>query len=170
MEQNKVLCDYRQYVERHKECVEKGFAILEPFLREYLSGEEFALLSQNIRVHDQSKFQDDEFFAYAEYFYGDKEKARSEFEKAKNLHKSRNPHHPEYWKSKSEEMPRVFVVEMVLDWWSFGLMKDDLGEIFEFYKKQKGGLNLTKNEAEIVEKVMSAIEEVQENLRGKSAR
>lgn len=157
--EEKILKNYKQYINKHKKCVEKGFSILKPFLKDFLSQEEFSALSKNIKAHDNSKFQDDEFFAYAEHFYGNK--SGSNFEQAKRLHKARNPHHPEYWKTKNEEMPKIYVVEMVLDWWSFGIMQNNPSEIFSFYHSHQEGLNLTKSETKTVEQILSAIKQVQ---------
>ncbi len=162
MKTNKTVRDYKDYINKHKKCVEKAFYISKPFLKEILNKEELSLLSKNVKIHDNSKFQEDEFFPYAEYFYGNKDKAKNSFEQAKTLHKSRNPHHPEYWKINNEEMPKVYVAEMVLDWWAFSIMKNNPKEIFNFYNENKEKLNLTTKETQTVEQILLFIEKSQE--------
>ena len=130
MKNDKILIDYKNYIDKHKENVVKGYSMLQPFLKEFLSKEEFSLLSKNVEIHYNSKYQDDEFYSYAEHFFGGKNRSNNSFEQAKSLHKSRNPHHPEYWKNNNKEMPKVYIVEMVLDWWSFSISKDKPKEIF----------------------------------------
>ena len=165
MEKNTVFDNYKKYIDDHKNCVERGFLLLKPSLSSLLNNEEIFLLSKNVKAHDASKYQDDEFYPYAEHFFGDKQASKNDFEIAKHLHKSRNPHHPEYWKSKNEEMPKIYVFEMVLDWWSFGIMKNDPAEIFTYYINHKNELNLTDFETKVVNQVLSLIEQTQEQSR-----
>lgn len=87
-------------------------------------------------THDISKLKHDEFFPYAEWFYGDygikltnKERTMEENEKheevreaflhAWNLHSARNEHHCEYWVDESGHplpMPKNRILEMISDW------------------------------------------------------
>lgn len=66
-------------------------------------------LIANGQIHDNSKFKGIEF---EHLFYGDP--LLSEVVKH---HQSVNPHHPEYWGS-IHDMPKVYVAEMVCDWYS----------------------------------------------------
>ena len=77
------------------------------------------------------------------------------FKESVKLHKSRNAHHKEYWEN--EEMPTVFIVEMVCDWWSFSLAKNKPLEIFDWFETNQQKLSLSENEKEVVECVFEEI-------------
>lgn len=66
-------------------------------------------LISNGQIHDNSKFKGIEF---EHLFYGD-----PLLPEIIKHHQSVNPHHPEYWGS-IHEMPRVYVAEMVCDWYA----------------------------------------------------
>lgn len=80
-----------------------------------------------LRHHDQSKFDPEEFYAYAQHFYGDG--APTEFALAWLRHIHRNKHHwqhwifPDGWELEGVDiyggalvMPEVYVREMISDW------------------------------------------------------
>ena len=66
-------------------------------------------LISNGQIHDNSKFKGIEF---DHLFYGD-----PLLPEVVKHHQSINPHHPEYWGS-IHDMPRVYVAEMVCDWYA----------------------------------------------------
>jgi len=66
-------------------------------------------LIANGQIHDNSKFKGIEF---DHLFYGD-----PLLPEVVKHHQSINPHHPEYWGS-IHSMPRVYVAEMVCDWYA----------------------------------------------------
>lgn len=79
-------------------------------------------------VHDLSKYSPTEFLIGAKYYQGDKspngeERAVKGYSEAWMHHKGRNRHHYEYWTDMNREtrcyesvpMPRVYLVEMVMD-------------------------------------------------------
>jgi len=71
-------------------------------------------LIKNGYQHDNSKFSGIEW----EYLNGELEIADKEkLEMAILQHSKANPHHPEYWGG-IENMPRVYVAEMICDWYS----------------------------------------------------
>ena len=82
-------------------------------------------------MHDVSKFRPSEWFAYAEYFYGEnggdgefhEPGVKQEFDAAWLRHIHRNDHHHQHWilrydegKTKALKMPEECVVEMICDW------------------------------------------------------
>ena len=82
------------------------------------------LFTDNLYLHDLSKFSAIESFAYALYFSEPKTpQSQKDFDLAWLHHKHNNPHHPEYWFNVDrsgtvvvEAMPRIYVFEMVADW------------------------------------------------------
>lgn len=63
-------------------------------------------------IHDNSKFYGIEWL----YLHEDvKNTEPGMFQVAVQQHQTRNPHHPEYWDG-IENMPRLYLAEMVCDW------------------------------------------------------
>lgn len=142
----KIYKEYFNYVMEHKRnvwktCKARGL---------YLQG----------ITHDLSKFSLFEFFAYAEYFYGEygvkcKDKYGTEvlksrnnivgikyqeccfkFEKAWQHHYLNNKHHWNYWLSEDDmalPMPDKYMLEMICDWEAMALKFGDSAQ--EFYLK-----------------------------------
>ena len=67
-------------------------------------------------IHDNSKFHGIEWL----YLHDDLKACEPEmFQMALTQHQTRNPHHPEYWDG-IDNMPRVYLAEMVCDWHARG--------------------------------------------------
>ena len=160
--------NYKKYIEFHRSNVEKAYKLLNSFIIDNfnLTAEEIGILNKNIENHDLSKYDDDEFAPYALYFYGKEkdEKVVQNFKDAVSIHKMKNPHHYEYWTSKYLEMPTIYIIEMVCDWWAFSLQKKKYLEILTWYKNNKNRLNLGENEKRKVEQILSFISEFENNL------
>jgi len=133
-------------------------------------------------VHDISKLYPSEFFAYAGYFYKDKNKYCIKFSKAWAHHFTKNKHHWEYWLSSPileynkietmsdlntmfngasweiPEMPKVFVKEMVCDWIGAGIVYSGKRDLKEWYDKNKNKIRLNLKTRELVDRL------VQENI------
>jgi hypothetical protein len=108
-----------------------------------------------------------------EYFYGDKDEDK--FNQAWLHHIHNNEHHWQYWvlimddgdtgekgKVVALEMPKVYVWEMVADWWSFSWRSGKLTEIFDWYDSHKGGIILHENTRKLVEDILAEIRELVE--------
>jgi hypothetical protein len=154
------LEEYRTYVVEHKERV-KQYA---DWLKENLPGlfnepglEDFDEL---IEEHDESKFSEEEFEPYAQHFYGTKDND-FEFDKAWEHHWLNNEHHPEYWNG--EDMPYIYILEMICDWGSFGIKEENYKELIDFYYSEARDdeeKNLSDNTKKIIEEILSKIERV----------
>ncbi|MCF8002324.1 MAG: DUF5662 family protein [Halanaerobiales bacterium] len=75
-------------------------------------------------THDISKFSGSEFWAYAAYFYKDKEKYKHQFEMAWRHHYFNNKHHWQHWidrEGKPIEIPDQYIEQMIIDWEAMGL-------------------------------------------------
>ncbi len=97
---------------RHIENVKDGCIILAGRLLENGEDEFAKQLIANGYVHDNSKFSGIEW----EYLHDDmKESETEKFLLAAKQHVKTNQHHPEYWAG-IENMPRIYVAEMVCDW------------------------------------------------------
>ena len=76
------------------------------------------IISQNIDIHDMSKYSEEEFEPYRRHFHSvnEKEKEESTFDYgiAWQHHKDNNKHHWQYWSERHivNDMPWQYVVEM----------------------------------------------------------
>ena len=156
---------YDEYLNSHVSNVKKGYDWLCINLPELIKPELADAIAENIYMHDQSKYSDEEYVPYAEYFYGKSKskKVESDFNYAWLHHIHYNPHHWQYWVLKHDdepeealEMPEEYVIEMICDWWSFSHKTGNLSEIFGWYEKHKG-MTLHENTRKLVEKILDKI-------------
>lgn len=111
------------YLKEHIDNVKRALDILLPYIKKplKLSQKDIENLERLIKYHDKSKYQYVEFMPYADHFFGRKKLIDEDFKIATTLHKARNPHHPEFWDKgdkKPINMPKLYIIEMVCDWWS----------------------------------------------------
>lgn len=157
---------YDEYLEQHIANVNKAaewmadhFEDVRIALEAWKSGGGYLFPS-----HDNSKFSDEEYKAYDDYFYGTKKALVEEkFNYAWLHHIHNNPHHWQHWVLKNDdgpeealEMPYEYVVEMISDWWSFSFAKENLYEIFDWYEAHKNMI-LHKNTRKLVEEFLDKI-------------
>lgn len=161
--------EYDNYLEQHKGNVRKGFEWFQenlPGVIENIPDVEWHLCFN----HDNSKTEPDEYDAYDKYFYG---KNRSyqvvqDFNYAWLRHIHRNPHHWQYWVLINDDpdlgeiildMPDIYIIEMICDWWSFSWSKGDLTEIFKWYEERKEHIKLSEKTRRIVENILNMMKE-----------
>lgn len=122
--------------------------------------------------HDISKYSEDEYYAYDDYFYPKEENpyAKEQFRYAWLHHQNNNPHHWQYWVLINDEdsikplqMPDSYVYEMVADWGSFAYQKQDGSELIKWYESHKDKMILhedtRKNVEELVPELARLIDE-----------
>lgn len=160
---------YDQYLAKHKEYVKKGYDWLLENLPELVK--DIPNLGWQCGfAHDQSKSEPDEYEAYDAYFYGGNRsfKVVQEYRKAWLLHLHRNPHHWQHWILINDnpkegeiliEMPIIYILEMVCDWWAFSWAKGNLQEIFKWYDEHKNYMKLHPNTRKNVEEILGKIKE-----------
>lgn len=83
-------------------------------------------LLSRVELHDNSKWRYDEFWAYLNHFYSNKDESPldPEFDLACERHYSRNPHHVDYWRLEGrtpDEMTFGAICEMLADWVSMSV-------------------------------------------------
>ncbi len=85
----------------------------------------------NGRIHDKSKFEGIEW----KYLHNDVKEDNPElFEAAWLQHIKTNPHHPEYWLDGIKEMPKIYLSELVCDWYARSMEFGD--NIWEWVKEK----------------------------------
>lgn len=117
--------------------------------------------------HDDSKWSNEEYDAYDNFFYGNRShKVVNDFDYAWLHHIRNNPHHWQHWvlieddtgRPKALEMPLHYVIEMICDWWSFSFKKGDLREVFKWYDDHKDKMILHPSTRKRVEEILDAID------------
>lgn len=174
---------YEEYLRQHIGNVQKGYQWIKDNLPELVSVDNYfeeasyyGELDDIIAQHDKSKrtklpdadqYYDlkCEYDAYAEYFYGEQtDEVKAAFDKAWLAHIHANPHHWQHWMLQNDEdglvlldMPYVFVIEMISDWWAFSWKENNLYEIFNWYDKNKKGILLSDKTRKTVEHILDTI-------------
>jgi hypothetical protein len=154
---------YKQYVDTHKKNVEKFASWLKENCPEVFEGVNINAFDAQIAEHDESKFSEEEFEPYARFWYNDTEHYDydPEYEAAWEHHYMNNEHHSEYWNG--DDMPLLYILEMICDWGSFSIAKGNLNELSEYYyeeAKEDDEKNLSDATQEIIEDILSRINAV----------
>ena len=158
--------EYKNYIIEHRARVAKFADWLKENLPSVFEGIDMELFDEMIRDHDESKFSEEEFEPYAQKFY--KQDAYGKplsyipgWEEAWKHHYMNNEHHPEFWLG--EDMPYIYILEMLCDWGSFSIDKGDLKELSDFYfnqAKDDPEKNLSDATKEIIEDIISRIDTI----------
>ena len=175
---------YDDYIVVHKDCVMKAVKwifsrIPSEKLNDIFPQLNTMQLAENVEMHDQSKYSLAEYGPYDSYFYGERTDTVEEaFDYAWLSHLHRNPHHWQYWVLKEDdapatdsmmsikclEIPDVYILEMIADWWSFSWKnylashdKSDLYEIFNWYNDHTDKIAMNSKSREKVETVLNLI-------------
>lgn len=152
--------EYITYVKEHKERVQQFAEWLRGQCSEVFEGVDLDAFNDIIQEHDESKLAEPEFEAYAQHFYGSKNNDL-EFNEAWKHHWMNNEHHPEFWLG--EDMPYIYILEMLCDWGSFSIASGNLRELSKFYYEQARDdkeKNLSDNTKTIIEEILDKINSV----------
>ena len=150
----------RKYILEHKANVKKFADWLKENLPELFENIDLDLFHELIAEHDDSKFSEEEFEPYAQKWFGNK-KETLEYEEAWKHHWTNNEHHPEFWLG--EDMPYIYILEMICDWGSFSIKSGDFTELSDFYfnkAKDDEEKNLSDNTKIIIEEILEKINSV----------
>ena len=163
---------YDDYLQKHINAVKIAFDWLTTNLPELFKGYDSDVLGSIIGHHDNSKWDDEEYFAYCEYFYGESrtQEVEDNFDYAWLHHQHNNPHHWQHWLlreddggTKALEMDYIYVIEMICDHWAFSWVKGDLFEIFNWYDQNKSKMILHPNTQSLYEDILEKIKQKLEN-------
>lgn len=160
--------EYYDYLDQHVSSVKRAWEeILYPALlidSDY-TADIFTSISENIENHDKSKYSEEEFDPYLNYFYPleGKESPKDEFNYAWLHHQKVNPHHWQYWilvndddgTNRPLDIPFEYVCEMLCDWSSFHYFKDPKSTANQWYKDNKDRIILSDNTRQLVEELLN---------------
>ena len=175
--------EYDRYLAKHREYVQHGAKwivdnISKKKLFEIVPNLDILEFSRNIKLHDSSKYTPIEYYAYDDYFYGEKvtPEVAEAFDYAWLHHIHNNPHHWQYWILKEDDslgmgdcifvkcldIPDNYLVEMIADWWSFSWdkynnsgKKRDLYEIFNWYDQHVDKIAMSPNSEQKVKNLLT---------------
>ena len=164
---NMVTEDLDGYLEENKKYIEEHIANVKKFadwlvenLPELFDGKDLDAFYEIIDEHDESKFSEEEFEPYAQKWFGNGEKSLA-YEEAWKHHWMNNEHHPEHWFG--EDMPYIYILEMICDWGSFSIKSGNFRELSDFYytkAKDDEEKNLSENTKMIIEEILDKINSV----------
>lgn len=150
----------KKYIEEHKANVKKFANWLKENLPELFTDIDIELFDDMIAEHDDSKFSEEEFEPYAQKWFNNSGKT-PEYEAAWKHHWMNNEHHPEFWLG--EDMPYIYILEMLCDWGSFSIKSGNMKELSDFYftkAKDDEEKNLSENTKIIIEEILEKIDSV----------
>lgn len=163
---------YNEYIKEHKNNVHRAFEWMEKNIPEiFVSPYEDLLAECRYQCdfnHDNSKYDEDEYEAYDLYFYGGNRSYEvvQNFNEAWLTHIHKNKHHWQHWvlinddPDKGEiilDMPDVYIIEMICDWWSFSWKSGKLDEMLTWYENHKDYMKLSKYTRMKVEYILTKI-------------
>ncbi len=156
------LEENKKYILEHKERVEQFADWLKENLPELFNEIDIGLFDEMIRDHDDSKFSEEEFEPYAQKWFNNSGKTL-EYEEAWKHHWMNNEHHPEFWLG--EDMPYIYILEMICDWGSFSIKSGNFRELSDFYydkAKDDEEKMLSDGTKEIIEEILEKINSILE--------
>lgn len=153
--------EYKNYIIEHKANVKK-FAdwLVENLPELFTDATDVETFYELIKEHDESKWSEEEFEPYAQRWHGEGVKT-PEYDLAWKHHWMNNEHHPEFWLG--EDMPYIYILEMICDWGSFSIKSGNMRELSDFYynkAKDDEEKNLSDATKEIVEEILTKINSV----------
>ena len=166
---DEMIDKYDEYLHNHINAVKTAFDWLVTNISELFVEYDADVLGAVMASHDMSKWEDEEYFAYCEYFYGEhkgEDWVQTDFDYAWLHHQHNNPHHWQHWLlreddggNKALEMDYLYVIEMVCDHWAFSWVKGNLYEIFDWYANNKAKMILHPNTQELYESILDKIKQ-----------
>ena len=190
MEENS---QYEEYLTTHIGNVKKAYEWLKENLPDVIAEDNcvgevayYGNLDEIIAKHDSSKYNKVpdrdcyyelccEYDQYANYFYGEKTAEVEQcFDLAWLSHIHHNPHHWQHWLLQNDDpkiglrvldMPYVFIIECICDWWSFSWKQNKLDEIFNWYDTNKEGILLSDKTRKTLESILDKMKNKLEELK-----
>jgi len=167
--------EYDEYLKEHIQNVTNGLRWIADNLnlrKLGISESDVSLALENAGLHDQSKYDQEEYRPYDDYFYGGNKShaVKTAFDEAWLHHQHVNPHHWQYWVlindddgvNKALPMPTDYILEMIADWWSFSWREGNLMEIFNWYDKHRDVILFEEETRKTVEKILNEMRKVLE--------
>ena len=155
-------------MDNHRKNVQIAYDWLKDNIPEIVQDDEeefsaIAPISELIKYHDDSRYDEEEFELYADRIIGDRP-IDEKFQKAWIRHIQFNPHHWQHWTYYDEnknichaDMCKCYIVEMFCNHWSFFIADGNWDGIFDWYEKYNFGENLSEKTRKIYEEILDAV-------------
>lgn len=160
---------YKAYIDNHRANVKTAYDVNGIAIGKALglSIADMKQLKKQIEDHDISKYWDEEFEGYRQYFYPvpGETKDKEKFDIAWKHHYTYNRHHYEAWLVNGQPtvMDPVYLAEMILDWEA--MSRHFGGNPLDWYEKNKETITLHPITKKDVEQVLHAVYHPGENLK-----
>lgn len=154
-EKSTKIVEYAKYIESHRTNVAKAWEILKKACvnMDFIYDDTIRIpISENIAIHDLSKYSQFEFIQYQEKFFPSDTDDGVGFEEAWEHHKKHNKHH---WQRIYIDGNIEDVVEMVCDWMAMSMQFGGTAE--EYYLENKNNILLQDWQLKVVTDVFNAI-------------
>ena len=151
--------EYTEYIKEHKENVIKCFDTYIDIIKEVLDCD-IDKVKRNVEIHDDSKFSNEEFEYYRQFFYpidGEK-KDKTIMNNGWLNHIRLNKHHWNYWVIVDAEgvtaldMPVEYIAEMILDWLAMSMKFNN--SVKDFYKNNVDKMVLSTNTKILIDRII----------------
>ena len=133
--------EYDEYLDMHINAVKKCYNII---------------WGGTLEEHDSSKYSEEEYKAYDDYFYGNSLR-KSDVSKAIEMYKidkvfdyawlhhlHNNPHHWQFWLLPNDDgtvealdIPKKYIKEMVADWAAFSYINNNAQGLLDWYSSNR---------------------------------
>lgn len=150
--------EYEDYINEHISNVKVAYMQYGDKLCKALNISPIVLL-RNVNAHDKSKWSEEEFDAYRQYFHpcSDETPNKEWFNMGWVHHQNNNPHHPEYWIDRSDDgkiltMPPVYIAEMLLDWQAMKIKFG--GNNYDYYMQNRDKKPFSEETKKILDEVI----------------
>lgn len=126
--------------------------------------------------HDESKKSMEEYEAYDTFYYTNNQsyQALEDFNAAWLHHIHNNPHHWQHWvlivddvggRENADvknginliEIPYHYILEMVMDWFTFGVREQDMYSTKKWYAEHKHTIKLNSDSRKVLESILDTI-------------
>lgn len=150
--------NYRNYINNHISNVKIAFIKYGKILAKEFNIN-YNTLSDHINNHDHTKYSEEEFEGYRQYFHpcSDETPNKELFDLAWRHHYKNSPHHPEYWVDEDNniiiDMEPIYIAEMLLDWEAMSMYFNN--NTYDYYMKEKDNKPLSENTKKFIEKVIN---------------
>lgn len=154
--------EYTKYINEHIMNIRLAFTVYGDILCKKLNIPNKQLIL-NINNHDLSKYSEEEFDGYRQYFYPCSNEIKNEelFNRAWKHHYEENKHHPEFWvdsfTNEITDMPPTYIAEMLLDWEAMSIKFSN--NTYDYYKKERNKKPLSDNTKKIIDNIIDIFKE-----------
>ncbi len=156
--------NYLEHVLEHKKMVYIAWIYIVDILYErgFINENDIDEINELVLIHDNSKFQLDEFIPYAKRFNSPRknnQQVKANFKNAVKLHKERNLHHFESLKQYKGKNWKHYAIELICDYIAMGWEFDSY--VNDYFEKVKDELknNLPENYYNYIESIIKIIPE-----------